>query len=117
MDAPSLITDWTEEELAEQRAKWQQVASLSEQISISAQASDWQTLLPLAVKRQTLIDQFFQQPICLPLFQTITDQMAAMQRQHEVVANLVKLAIVNNESHATSLNYQRNQLAELARPQ
>ena len=61
MDAPSLITDWTEEELAEQRAQWQQVASLSEQISISAQASDWKTLLPLSVKRQTLIDQFFQQ--------------------------------------------------------
>ena len=114
MDTPSLSTEWTKEELAAQRAKWREVTSLSEQISISAQASDWQSLLPLAVKRQALIDRFFQEPVCLPLFQTITDQMAAMQQQHEIVAQLVNLAIQNTDAQSTSLHYARQNIAQLA---
>lgn len=115
MDTPQLLTEWNELELEAQRGKWREIASLSEQISISAQAADWESLLPLAVKRQALIDDFFAEPICLPLFHTISEQMGAMQQQHEVVARLVTVAIENNESTNTNLQHTRDSLATLAR--
>ncbi len=114
MKTPRLTMDWTEEELANQRYKWQEVASLSEQITQAAQPSDWETLLPLAEERQKKIDEFFQTPICTPLFQMITDQMAAIQNQHSVVAELVAEAIHNNDLQNSRLVNARNSLESLS---
>lgn len=110
MDTPRLKTEWTNLELTTQRQQWQNVAGLSEQISNAALVNDWETLLPLAEQRQELLDNFFAEPICLPLFQTISDQLAAIQRQHEVVATQVRRAIQANEDKAQSLLTTRDAL-------
>jgi hypothetical protein len=113
MDTPSLKTEWTPEELKTQRQQWQNVAGLSEKISNAALQSDWETLLPLAEERQLLMDEFFQKPICLPLFQTISDQLAAIQKQHEMVASLITSAIGQNEAKASQLMEQRELMVEI----
>ncbi len=112
MDTPKLKTKWTSLELENQRQQWQIVAGLSEQISNAAIKSDWQTVLPLAEQRQVLLDRFFQQPICIPLFNTISDQLAAIQQQHAVVAKLIQAAIGENEAKSESLKLQRSLMAQ-----
>lgn len=110
MDTPKLKKEWTNLDLVTQRQQWQNVAGLSEQISNAALKADWQTVLPLAEERQHKLDEFFREPICPPLFQTIADQLAAIQQQHEVVARQVKLAIEANEAKSQSLQQTRDTL-------
>ena len=113
MDAPKLKTKWTSLELEDQRQQWQNVAGLSEQITNAAMKSDWQTVLPLSEERQVLLDRFFQQPICTPLFNTISDQLAAIQQQHAVVAKLLQAAIGENETQAAMLKLKRGLMAKV----
>lgn len=103
METPNLATEWTENALSLQRIQWQEISTLSQDIASSADHLDWENLLSLADQRQSLVEQFFKVPVCLPLFRDITVELEQIQIQHKQVLQLVHQALERNDARASSL--------------
>tara|TARA_R110002110_G_scaffold74164_1_gene196307 strand:+ start:358 stop:723 length:366 start_codon:yes stop_codon:yes gene_type:complete len=116
METPDLATEWTEAALTEQRQQWQAITALSGDIAIAAEQLDWDNLLELADQRQTLVAEFFQSPIYLPLFQQISIELNQIQDQHKQVLKLVQQAVAVNEAKTASLQEARDVIEADTRP-
>ncbi|MFT7243721.1 MAG: hypothetical protein ACI82A_001066 [Candidatus Azotimanducaceae bacterium] len=103
METPNLATEWTDHALTLQRTQWQKISVLSHEIASSADHLDWENLLSLADQRQSLVEQFFKVPVCLPLFRDITVELEQIQIQHKQVLLLVHQALERNDARASSL--------------
>jgi hypothetical protein len=102
-----LSTEWTDAELAEQVSQWQAITDISSTISRLAGSAQWDDILTVAESRQILIDQFFQTPICVPLFQQIIVDIEQIQTQHQQVMSSVTKGLAQNEAKEESLKETR----------
>lgn len=109
----ALSTDWTEAELANQLSQWQAITDISSAITQLADAARWEDILSIAESRQTLIDQFFQTPICVPLFQQILIDLEKIQAQHQQVMVSVEKGLTLNDAKQTSLIETRESINEM----
>jgi hypothetical protein len=107
IENPNLSTHWTDAELAEQVSQWQAITDISSVIAAMADDSHWEHLLPLAETRQTLIDQFFQLSICVPLFQQIMLDLDEIQAQHKHVLGRVQTGLDHNQAKEDALKETR----------
>jgi len=108
MQTNNLATEWTDEKLQGQQRQWQVISALSEDIAGAADGSEWERLLDLADQRQELIEHFFAEPVCLPLFQKIAVELDEIQIQHQQVLKQVQQALEINDAKTTSLQEARD---------
>tara|TARA_R110002073_G_scaffold295266_2_gene461136 strand:- start:131 stop:628 length:498 start_codon:yes stop_codon:yes gene_type:complete len=111
---PDLSMEWTDAELNEQVSQWQSITDISSTISRLADSASWDDLLVLADTRQALIDQFFETPICVVLFQQILIDLAEIQTQHKQVLSRVEQGLERNQAKEHALKESRAIIANNA---
>lgn len=111
-----LSTDWTVAELNEQVSQWQAITDISATMSLLAIDANWDELMPLAEIRQTLIDQFFETPICVVLFQQVLIDLDEIQAEHKRVISRVEQGLERNQAKEDALKESRSLIANSLQP-
>ena len=64
---------------------WSLIQQISDLIALEAEKEHWENVVVLADKRERMVQEFFAEPLCMDLYQTVIDDIEQMKAQHETL--------------------------------